>query len=79
MTHGEDTYRRRHPQIQSEVLPPSQALIEADFRGGGNGRRRLSPAAWARRLKGVLKEVFHRDPVDEESFERIEGRHWSEE
>lgn len=30
------------------------------------------------RFKSAVKDFFHRSPVDESNFEKIQGRHWSE-
>lgn len=33
---------------------------------------------FGQRFKAALKDMFKRDPVDENDFERIEDRHWAD-
>lgn len=44
----------------------------------GNEKKTVSQP-FSRRFKNAFKGMFKRDPLDETRFERIKGRHWSEE
>lgn len=41
-------------------------------------RQREDTVPLSRRLRTAMKDLFRKDPVDENQFERIEDRHWTE-
>ncbi|KAK6440111.1 hypothetical protein LTR95_003675 [Oleoguttula sp. CCFEE 5521] len=53
------------PAVRSPLLSPREL--------------RRSSRAYGVRVKNAVKNIFKKDEVDEESFERIDGKHWADE
>ncbi|KAK6429169.1 hypothetical protein LTR95_014686 [Oleoguttula sp. CCFEE 5521] len=53
------------PAVRSPLLSPREL--------------RRSSRAYGVRVKNAVKNMFKKDEVDEESFERIDGKHWADE
>lgn len=55
---------------------PRKAPTKKQGKSGKDKRGESEP--WGRRFKTVVKEIFKKDPVDEDDYEEIADRHWTE-
>ncbi|OQN97152.1 hypothetical protein B0A48_17249 [Cryoendolithus antarcticus] len=66
-----------HLKIQIKPKNESGSAVRSPLLSPRELRR--SSRAYGVRVKNAVKNMFKKDEVDEESFERIDGKHWADE
>lgn len=80
---GSSTPDKSPTQPSINAFPGTMATRNARTRTSARqraaGKDRRKKAAQSHQWKSVFKGIFTRSPVDKAQFERIKGRHWSDE
>ncbi|TKX23681.1 hypothetical protein C1H76_4197 [Elsinoe australis] len=66
------------PGTMSSSQSKQNSPIKTRNRSGLGRRRTGSPAPTTKKVSQFLKNIFTKKEIDQDSFERIEDRHWTE-